>query len=415
MKFRKMRNTAFALTMTAGMILPGVTAFAAPATSFRYAPVAGTTASFDKYLVMDQEAEVPNVSFTYSITPGTAKSYNLDGKKFEILAGVGTPTMAGVGTTAANTIAFAPGDGSDDASNHSQADLVKNLDTSISKYAKKTAVLDFSGCSYTEPGVYRYVVTESGENQAVTNDADLTRVLDVYVIDDNGSLKVQAYVLHANESDLLMGNDNGTQDIEASEMKPQGFTNVYDTSNLTLRKQVEGNQASHDKYFEFTLDIQNAQPGTVYDVLLSGADAVSGSNDATIAENEGKVNPGSITVGADGTVQQKFYLQHGQQVTVQGIAKDTVYTVTENAEDYKSTANTAAAPVVKICDGTESADTTGTIASADLTTGYLNERKGVIPTGVVMAVAPFAAVTLFGGLGAATIVMKRKNEGEKEE
>lgn len=411
MKFRK--NTAAAamtLFVTAGTLLSATPVLAAN----QYTPVAGTSTSFDKYLVMDQEAEVPNVAFSYSIVPGSAKTYDLGGKKFEILAGVGQPTIKGVGTSAANTIAFSNGDGSDQASAHAESDLVKNLDTSTSKYAKKTAVIDFSSCTFTEPGVYRYVLTEAGENQAVTNDEDLTRVVDVYVIDDNGSLKVQSYVLHANESDLIMGGNNGTEDIEASEMKPQGFTNVYDTSNLTLRKEVEGNQASHDKYFAFTLKIQDAVPGTVYAVDLTGADAVSGTNDATISENEGKTNPASLTVGTDGSLEQTFYLQHGQQVTVQGIAKDTQYTVTENAEDYKAAANTAEAPVVTICQGTESADTAGVIESQDLTTGYLNTRQGIIPTGVVMAVSPFAAVTLFGGLGAATIVMKRKKEGSEK-
>lgn len=413
MKFRK--NTAaaaaMALVVTAGTLLPSVPAFAAN----QYTPVAGTSVSFDKYLVMDQEAEIPNVAFSYSIKPGNAKTYDLNGKKFEILAGVGTPTMKGVGTEEPNTIAFSKGDGSDQAAAHAESDLVKNLNTETSKYAKKTGVIDFSSCSFSEPGVYRYVLTEAGENQGVTNDADLTRVLDVYVIDDNGSLKVQSYVLHANESDLLMGSSNGTEDIEASEMKPQGFTNVYDTSNLTIRKEVGGNQASHDKYFAFTLKIQQAVPGTSYRVDLTGADAVSGTNDATIAENEGKTNPAVITVGEDGSLEQKFYLQHGQQITVQGIAKDTQYTVTENPEDYKPEANTANKPVVAICQGTQSADAAGTIVSEDLTTGYLNTRQGIIPTGVVMAVSPFAAVTLFGGLGAATIVMKRRKDGSEKE
>ncbi|MDO4490898.1 MAG: QVPTGV class sortase B protein-sorting domain-containing protein [Lachnospiraceae bacterium] len=408
MKFRnnKAAAAAMALLVTAGTVFPSTAVFAVN----RYTPVQGTQASFDKYLVMDKEAQVPNVSFTFTITPGNAKTYSVEGKKFEVLAGVGTPTMAGVGTNQKNTIAFAPGDGSDSDAAHSEGDLVKNLDTSVSKYAKKTAVVDFSGCSFTEPGVYRYVITESGSNQAVTNDADLTRIMDVYVIDDNGVLKVQSYVLHANESDLIMGTGHGTEDIEESEMKPQGFTNEYDTSNLTFRKQVAGNQASHDKYFEFTLQITDAQPGTVYDVLLTGADAVSEKNDATIPENAGKTNPSTLTVGEDGTVLQKFYLQHGQQITVQGIAKDTSYTVTENPEDYKPRANTAASPVVEICQGSVSADTVGVIQDKDLTTGYLNERRGVIPTGVMMTVAPFAAVTLFGGLGAATIMMKRKKE-----
>lgn len=397
---------AMTLMVTAGSILPTANVFAAN----YYTPVAGSSTSFDKYLVMDKEAEIPNASFHFSIRPGTPRTYDAEGRKFEVLAGVGTPTMAGVGTSEANTIAFSQGDGSDADSAHSDSDLVKDLNTAVSKYAKKTATIDFSGCSFSEPGVYRYVITESGNNQGVTNDADLTRVLDVYVVDDEGSLKVQTYVLHANESDLLMGATHGTEDIEASEHKPQGYTNVYDTSNLSFRKQVTGNQASHDKYFEFTVKIEQAVPGTRYDVDLSGADAVSGKNDATIAENAGKTNPAYLTVGADGSVEQKFYLQHNQEITIRGIAKDSVYTVTENPEDYKPEANTKDLPVVEIGEGCISADTAGIIESQNLTTGYLNERHGVIPTGVMMAVGPFAAVTLLGGFGAASVIMKKKKD-----
>ena len=45
----------------------------------------------------------------------------------------------------------------------------------------------------------------------------------------------------------------------------------------------------------------------------------------------------------------------------------------------------------------------------------MNTRDGVIPTGVVMAVAPFAAVTLFGGAGVVTMAMKGKKRKDEEE
>lgn len=69
------------------------------------AEIGGTkTTSFDKYLVMDDEAEVPNVSFTYTVSSGTANSYTVDGKKFEVLAGVDADKVAmpGVGTITNN-------------------------------------------------------------------------------------------------------------------------------------------------------------------------------------------------------------------------------------------------------------------------------------------------------------------------
>ena len=385
--------------------------------------IGGTkTTAFDKYLVMDEDAEVPNASFTYAVTAGKAKAYDVKGKKFEVLAGVDADkvTMAGVGSKTAGTITYKPGD----ATLNDKNALVKDYANSFrKKYAKKTATLDFSACRFTEPGIYRYIVTESGTNQAVTNDADATRVVDVYVMNDDsddnydyqcGKLKIAGYVLHSNADDapdVSLGENHGSAGAYAG-TKSQGFTNSYDTSNIWICKRVSGNQASRDKYFEFTVSITDAVPGTVYHVDLLGAPSTTPSNAATITANEGKTNPRTLTVGADGTVTAKFYLAHYQEIQINGVAKGSKYKVTENAEDYKSTSldavdheDRALIPVVA---------PSGTIASEDIMTGYLNTRDGVIPTGVIMTVAPFAAVTLLGGVGAVTMVMKKRKSSEEE-
>lgn len=404
------RKIAMAI-MTATMIMSAVPVCAA-GTNYGTTIEGTKTTTFDKYLVMDQQANVPNASFTYAVSAGAAKAYDVAGKKFQVLAGVDADkvTMAGVNTTTANTITYKQGDSTlqDDNS------LVKDYDNATEKYAIKTATLDFSNCQFTEPGVYRYIVTESGTNQAITNDADATRVVDVYVndastTDNDGNLTkkltIAGYVLHSNEDDapdVAAGENMGSTGSYVA-TKSQGFTNEYDTSDLTFRKEVKGNQASHDKYFEFTVKITGAVKGTVYNVDITNADATSGSNAATITANTEKANVTSFTVGADGTVTQKFYLQHGQEVKIQGIAKGTKYDVTENAEDYKPTP----AGITNYTDAVN-----GTVASTDLKTSYLNTRDGVIPTGVIMTVAPFAAVTLLGGFGIAKLSMKKRRDDE---
>lgn len=407
-----MKRKIAMMVMTAALLMGSMPVYAAG--SNYSATIDGTkTTTFDKYLVMDQDANVPNASFTYTVTAGAAKTYDVDGKKFQVLAGVDADkvTMAGVGTPTANTITYKQGDATLNDGNT----LVKNYDNSTEKYAKKTATLDFSECYFTEPGVYRYIVTESGTNQAVTNDADTTRVIDVYVNDatvkdatgaETKKLTIAGYVLHSDandEPDISMGENNGTAGNYAG-TKSQGFTNEYDTSDLTFRKEVKGNQASHDKYFEFTVKITGAVPGTVYDVDITGADATSQTNAATIEANAGKENVTSLTAGEDGTVTQKFYLQHGQEIKIEGLAKDTKYDITENKEDYKSEA-------AKVTNYTDAVN--GTIVSTDLKTSYLNTRDGVIPTGVIMTVAPFAVVTLIGGFGAVRLSMKKKREDEE--
>ena len=423
MKKRTIAKTG-ATMLTMAMLLNGTTVFAAAGTNYG-ATIEGTkTTTFDKFLVMDSQANVPNATFSYAVTAGTAKAYDVPGKKFQVLAGVDADkiTMAGVGEGAeANKIVFKQGDGSD-THDTTKDSMVKDLEAG-KKYALKTATLDFSKVQFTEPGVYRYIITEDGTNQAITNDADLTRVLDVYVEDASTEtegtltkkLTIAGYVLHSNvddEPDVAAGEDFGSTGAYTA-TKSQGFTNNYDTSDLTLRKQVTGNQASRDKYFEFTLNIDKAQPNTKYDVVIDDADATSKANTATISANAGQTNVTSITTDTTGKATQKFYLQHGQQVTVQGIAKDTTYAVTENTEDYKSTANTKDTPVVATKADTEAAPVDGKIVSTDLTTGYLNTRDGVIPTGVIMTVAPFAAVTLLGAVGMVTIKMRKKEDDEE--
>lgn len=422
----KMGMTALmAATAFAGV---GTSVLAAAGTNYGTTIEGTKTTTFDKFLVMDKQANVPNATFTYAVTAGNAKAYDVAGKKFQVLAGVDADkiTMAGVGGTAeaaaaANTIVFRQGDGSDTHDTTKDA-YVKDL-AAGKKYALKTATLDFSAVQFTEPGVYRYIITEDGTNQGITNDADLTRVLDVYVNDASADvdgtftkkLTIAGYVLHSNvddEPNVSAGENFGSTGAY-TDKKSQGFTNSYDTSDLTLRKQVTGNQASRDKYFEFTLNIAAAQPNTKYDVVIDDADATSKANAATIDANAGQTNVTSITTDGAGKATQKFYLQHGQQITIQGLAKDTTYTVTENTEDYKSTANTKDTPVVDTKADTEAAPVDGTIVSTDLTTGFLNTRDGVIPTGVIMAVAPFAVVTILGGAGVVTMVMK-KNKKEDE-
>lgn len=391
------RKIAMAI-MTATMIMSAVPVCAADNS---YIGVAGESAKFDKYLVMDKEANVPNASFTYTIEPGTAKTYSVEGKKFEVLAGVGTPSMTDKDTTIDGyQLVFKPTDTLN--TTLQTGDQVKDFDANKQGYAKKTSTVDFSGVTFTEPGIYRYVITETGTNQAVTNDTNDKRYLDVYVTDDNGELKVSGYILHATDSEVGMGDSQGS-DGKQTDNKSQGFTNTYDTSNLTFKKEVSGNQASHDKYFEFTVEIKDAVPGTVYNVDITGATATSGGNAATIAANANKANVTQLTVGADGKVTQKFYLQHGQYITIQGIAKDSTYTVTENKEDYKSEA--------AVVEGYKD-PTTGTVVSTDLNTSYLNTREGTIPTGVIMTVAPFAAVTLLGGFGIAKLSMKKRRDDE---
>ena len=100
-KVSKLMALALALFM--------VLSLAAPAKAANYEPVAGTYALFDKYLVLDDDADVPGVVFSYTIEGTDGKDAD-PGNEFEVIKTTGTtmPTMYQVADAAAAATATAP-------------------------------------------------------------------------------------------------------------------------------------------------------------------------------------------------------------------------------------------------------------------------------------------------------------------
>lgn len=202
MKKRRLFSTLAAALVTASMLV--ALPMNVGAAGSNYSPTLTTTddkkvTRFNKYLVMDTNANVPNATFTYSITPGTSITADTTAVLepvfvVSLLLKVGVPTPARTASFPAGEVKFTPNDTTfNEADATSKKDTVKfntPADITDEKYAKKTLTIDFSSVTFTEPGVYRYVITESGINQGVTNDIVLKRTLDVYVEDDTTSINV---------------------------------------------------------------------------------------------------------------------------------------------------------------------------------------------------------------------------------
>lgn len=396
-----------------------------------YTAVAGGKAVFEKYLTMNSQSKVPNATFTFAID-GNVTALDSDGTStLHVYAGNDANNVEGT-PTISNAV-FAPTDTAYDAIQDQPTSVtVRNQDDgkttnkdlltldSGKKYARHDVTVDFSGVQYKEPGVYRYLITEQATtNQGITNDADATRVMDVYVVDDKknvGTLKVEGYVLQNAEP-------NGTVKRDGSGVseKSKGYTNDYTTHDLTISKTVSGNQASRDEYFKMTVKISKAVAGTVYDVDLSKADATTKTNGINTTAY---TNPAKLTVGDDGTITQDFWLQNGQSIKIQGLADKTAYDINEDAdlmnkEGYDPAAKITGDTKTGEGEGTDIAmnATTYVVAddgiTADTTVAYTNTKEGNVPTGIIMSVAPYAAIVLLGGAGA-TIVMRKKKEEDAE-
>jgi pilin isopeptide linkage protein len=405
-----------ATIMAAALVLAGtIPAFAVENTS-----TDGGTYTFDRYLIMDQNANVPNVenpkvAAAESTEDTDAESTTAEGTDaegtdaedgeetpiFEITAGTavdadlenGTPqVLAGIDV---DKITFS---GEDFAPLQTTSSTVLDGDiltlSEGQKYAVQEITVDLSQVTYTEPGIYRYVITENAPTeQGVTIYDDATRILDVYInSDDDGVLSRAGIVMHRSTDVSPATETNNTYDNEdSSKPKPSGFTDLYTTYDLTLKKNVTGNQGDRSRYFEFTVTLSGAEVGTIYNVDLASAQGT------VTVDGEEKTNAASLTIGDDQTVTATYYLKHDQSIVIHGLTADTKYSVQEVIDDKDGytvsyTVDTDADGTVdttvedssdKLCADTEMGD------SSDIVE-FTNDREGAVPTGVILEVAPYA-------------------------
>lgn len=376
MTAQRIKSRVFALF--AVMVAFVSCAVTAPPALAANTPAAGRTTTFDKYLVMDANANVPPVTFTFSISAGEAADAVNDSPA--IYEGI----MTGTPTPSVSNAVFTAEDGTDDGRPADPA-------AAGSKYATKEVTVDLSGVTFSAPGIYRYVITENPSSApGIGNDTESTRILDVYVEYDEtatDTLKVAHYVLHE-------GTDNpNTAD------KSAGFTNTYATNDLTLAKTVTGNQGDRDKYFKFTVEIANAVAGTEYTVDLTDADA------SPTVDGNVETNPTSLTVAGDSKVTATFYLKHDQSIIIYGLTLDTNYTITE--EDY-STDGYSTTHAVDSAVAVTGTDTGPQTMDADHTVAFTNDKSGVVPTGILLETTPYLVMGGVVIVGLVALVATRR-------
>ena len=359
------RKLSTALVMLlAFVLLLGTTAITASAAETTYEPIGGST-SFVKNLVVDADANIPNVTFSYTIRRGTPQ--DATATTIEILesslggGSIGTAEFSNADT--ANTINGLPTD-----ADHSNP-------TAGKKYAQKSVSITFPVGTFTKPGVYRFVINETNNHlPGVTYDSNPTRYLDAFVVaNSNNELSVDSYVLRDAATTIgLNGEYTSNPDKKSS-----GYINTLTQHNFDFSKTISGNQGDKNKRFNFTLNITGANPGT-YPIIA----------------NDVEGNPTSITVGADGTATGVYSLTNGSTVKIIGLNAGAVCTVSENAEDYTATHSLDNGTAV-------SGNSSGavTLADSDHSVAFTNTRNGIIPTGIIMTIAPFAiGICVFGAI-----------------
>lgn len=358
----KRRFTALMVMLLAFALLIGTTAITASAET-TYEPIGGST-SFVKNLVVDADANIPNITFNYTIRRGThqdATATTIEILESNLAGSIGNAVFSNADT--ATTINGLP------------SDPDRNSPTAGKKYAQKSVSITFPVGTFTKPGVYRFVINETNNNlPGVTYDSNPTRYLDVFVVaDENNVLSVNSCVLRDSATDI---GTNGEY-VENPDVKSAGYINSLTQYDFKFSKTIAGNQADKNKRFNFTLTITGANPGT-YPIIAHDVEG----------------NPTSITVGANGTATGEYSLTDGSTVKIIGLNAGAVCTVSENAEDYTATHSLDNGTAV-------SGNSSGavTLTDSDHSVAFTNTRNGVIPTGVIMTIAPFAiGICVFGAI-----------------
>ena len=403
----------------------------------------GTSAKLKKYLVMKENAIVPNMEFTFAISAGEGNDPATNSAA--VYPGI-TPSLVKInGTAESGTVTFTNRD-------ETTTGALEGVAESGEKYAMKDINLDFSAVKFPEPGVYRYVLTEQPSSwSAITNDSEPVRVIDVHVVwnedetkmiiggyvsykgnvtdapklmpeftyeyqdtDGNGEIseeekEAQADAYSAAYSDFIASIQDGSGKpagsyvnagnpigVEAGE-KSDMYVNKYKTQDLVFSKEVTGNMGSKDQYFEFTVTLNNMGNETnIYIDPESNFELSTQENaytkhakatmDATNGVDENKqIDYQQLVANSSGTINKKFYLQHGQSIKLTGIPIGATYTITETEsnQDGFTTTGEVVSPTV--------------ITDTDSSVNIVNHKSGIVPTGIVKnIVTPVIIASLAG-------------------
>lgn len=292
-----------------------------------------------KNITADANVRVPGATYTFTITAGDPdSSRNIYAGEMEAIS------------QAANDIVFTEGGG-------------KTGNTTFTITAEK----------FTKPGIYRYIVTETVKAPTAGIDGMTlasAKTLLVYVEQVDGVNSIAAVIV-----------DGATEENKSD----FSFTNTYNTNNVTVKKEIEGNQADLSAKWEFTI-IVTGQPGEKF-----------ATNYTDPKTNETVV----LETGVPATV----YLGDDETITIYGLSESDTYNVTEvkhNTDGYET----------KI-DGVKTANgvATGNAKEKDVSIVYTNTKQITTPGGVIMTIAPYALMLVLAG-AFAVVFLSRRNRAE---
>ena len=351
-KTKKLAAILMATALTVAMVVP---AFAATDPVDHTEGDAITEMLFDKIVDTDANTFQPNQTFSFTVEVEQPTSGETAGDD-AIAVSAGKP-----GAVTVNTIATTPN--------------TKGPKTYTGNEGGK---FTFDASKFTQPGIYKYKVTETADT---TNpDMKYAEPQYLYVYVRRGSNGCEVY--GASLVDTTAGVTN---------KKTGAFTNTYKTNgnteevfkDLTIEKTITGTQADTSKIFNFKLTVNSINNNrTKYMVTLA---------DGTVAE---------LTAGT----AYDFTLGNGQSIKVENLSSSDTYTIVETEADqdgYKTTYSNNNGETTVATNRKMAAD-------KDITETVTNTRNSVTPTGIFMSYAPYIAMIAAAAVLAFVFLRKRE-------
>ena len=279
----------------------------------------------------------------------------------------------------------------------------------------KNIVLTTDLTKFTEPGIYRYTLTDTTtaetlaaagveRNENFTN----VRYVDVYIQwDSTGDLVVEGYVVGSdNDANGVLVKETfdtstTTDDTQDASYVVYDTPDVFNTYNLTLTKAVTGAMGDHENAFPFAITVSDS--GRAFYAAKGTAPA----SDSTL-------NQAAHTTALSTT------LAHGNVYYIAGLRKnDTVaYTETNNTQESYSVSISGVTDTSEVLAGYAATNVApgGTKAMSAVTAPnaqnvtFENNLGSISPTGVVTRFGPYAGMVVLAGL---LMALRKKAKAER--
>lgn len=362
---KKMVTTVLAGVMVMSM---GMNAFAAV-----------TEFDLKKVVETDGNTYAPNETFTFNVSPGAAiPSQTITWTNAAGESVTNTDTVyAGLedGLSIPNGIVFTP-------------DTTKNTAAAYegtTKVTVKTSVFE------NKPGVYHYVVSEAIPVEAERYEGikydNSQKDIFVYVT-TTGGVESVICVENGQKKDLVFTNDYGKN----------GNNDNDSTHDITVTKEVKGNQGDLQKEFKFNVNVTPATTGEKYKVVK--------------VDDNGETPLKALPLD-DGT-SLEVSLKNGESVRIYGLSASDEYSIVEQnyGTDEGSTndgyTTTAASTVgdVTIVDNGSAGKLTVDGSAATVT----NTKQITTPTGIILTFAPYILMVAAAGVLAVMFLRKKREE-----